>query len=246
MTSRIEIDILLPLWHQSTKKGKEGARRSKSLVILTTETTLGVVVVRLHGHPIGGGKRGEGMIIKRRNQKGELIELVDTHPIGKAPLVAYAHLLALTSVTTPSKHALKHLEDTAGGGRRRAGQRRSSYAKTSRPRRSWGEGHIPGNDRSYRELGFEIGNLMVLQELNLGNYLNHHLDLWGIPTTTECCPRDTDYLLNHVVKYWEPLFLNREMNKVLLVLRTSGRVSNPRSQSSTEKVVKSVQLWKKV
>jgi hypothetical protein len=33
MTSRIEIDILLSLWHQSTKKGKEGARGSKSLVV---------------------------------------------------------------------------------------------------------------------------------------------------------------------------------------------------------------------
>jgi hypothetical protein len=33
MTSRIEIDILLSLWHQITKKGKEGARGSKSLVV---------------------------------------------------------------------------------------------------------------------------------------------------------------------------------------------------------------------
>jgi hypothetical protein len=132
MTSRIEIDILLPLWHQSTKKGKDRVRGSKSLIIvtivatfvffiLTAGTTLGIVVVCLHSHPISGGKRGQGIIIKRRHRKGELIKVVDTHPIGEVPLVAYEHIWALTSVTTPSEHALKHPKDTTRGGGRGAG-----------------------------------------------------------------------------------------------------------------------------
>jgi hypothetical protein len=70
--------------------------------------------------------------------------------------------------------------------------------------------------------------------------------LWGIPTTTESYPRDADNLLKHIVKHKEPLLLVIVLNKVLLILRASGGVSNPRSQCSTEKAVKSVQLWKKI
>jgi hypothetical protein len=139
MTSRIEIDILLPPLASKHKKGK----RSKSLIvvivvvfILIAGTTLGIIIVHFHGHPIGSGKRGKGITIKRGHRKGELVKLIDTHPIGEAPLDAYEHVLALMSVMTPSKHALKHPKDTTGGGARIAGWRRSSCARTSRPRRS--------------------------------------------------------------------------------------------------------------
>jgi hypothetical protein len=60
------------------------------------------------------------------------------------------------------------------------------------------------------------------------------------------CPQDTDELLKHVAKHRELLLLHIELDKVLLVLSTSGGVSNPRSQSRTEKSVKSVKLWPEV
>jgi hypothetical protein len=116
----------------------------------------------------------------------------------------------------------------------------------SRLRRSWSGGHILGDDRSCGELWLQIGDLMILEELNPGYLLNHHHDLWGISTTVESYPRDADNLLKHIVKHRELLLLDIELNQISLVLRTSGGISNPGGQSSTEKVVKSVQLWQKV
>jgi hypothetical protein len=82
---------------------------------------------------------------------------------------------------------------------------------------------------------------MIHEELNPGYLLNHHCDLWSIPTTAESYPRDADNLLKHRVKHREPLLLDIVLNKVLLILRACGGVSNPRSQCSSEKAVKSVQ-----
>jgi hypothetical protein len=75
---------------------------------------------------------------------------------------------------------------------------------------------------------------MILEELNPEYLLNHHHDLRGIPTTAESCPRDVDNLLKHIVKRREPLLLDIELNQVSLVLTTSGGVSNPGGQSSTD------------
>jgi hypothetical protein len=115
----IDRQTLLPLWHQGTKKGKEGAHRSESLIIvllvivtffffiiiLAAGTTLNVVVVGLHGHDVCSGKSSEGVNIKRRHRERKL---VDAQLLVLAPLVAKEHILALTSVMTPSKHTLEH------------------------------------------------------------------------------------------------------------------------------------------
>jgi hypothetical protein len=96
-----------------------------------------------------------------------------------------------------------------------------------------------------QELWHEISDLMILGELNPGYLLNHHHDLWGILTIAESYPRDVDNLLKHIVKHRESLLLDIVLNKVPLILRASGGVSNPRSQCSIDKAVKGVQLWKK-
>jgi hypothetical protein len=87
---------------------------------------------------------------------------------------------------------------------------------------------------------------VVLQEINPEYPLNHHHDLCGIPTTVKSCPWDTDDLMKYVVKHRELLLLHIELDKVPLILRTSGGVSNPGSQGRTEKSVNSVQLWPEV
>jgi hypothetical protein len=66
------------------------------------------------------------------------------------------------------------------------------------------------------------------------------------PTTVENYPQDADNLLKHIVKHREPLLLDIVLNKILLILRESEGVCIPRSQCSTEKMVKSVQLWKEI
>jgi hypothetical protein len=64
-----------------------------------------------------------------------------------------------------------------------------------------GGGNIHYDGRSCRVLRLEIGDLMVLQELLSGDPLNHHYDLWGIPTTAESCPGNVDDLLKHKGKH---------------------------------------------
>jgi hypothetical protein len=87
---------------------------------------------------------------------------------------------------------------------------------------------------------------MVLQELNLRHLLNHHHDLWGVPTTAKSCTRNADDLLKNEVENPKGLLLDIDLDEVPLILRTSGGISNPRSQGSTEEAVKCKQLWQEV
>jgi hypothetical protein len=64
-----------------------------------------------------------------------------------------------------------------------------------------GRGNIYRDGRSYQVLGLEVDDLIVLQEFPISDPLNHHHDLWGIPTTAESCPGNTDDLLKHKVKH---------------------------------------------
>jgi hypothetical protein len=87
---------------------------------------------------------------------------------------------------------------------------------------------------------------MVLQELPACHLLDYHHNLWGISTTVKSCPRNADDLMKHEVKNLKRLLLDIELDGVPLKLKTSCTISNAWSQSSTEKAVNSVQLWKKV
>jgi hypothetical protein len=68
----------------------------------------------------------------------------------------------------------------------------------------------------------------------------------GIATTVQSCPRNTDDLLKDEVKHRKSLLRDIKLNEVTLILRTSCRIPNARSQGSTEETVESVQLWKEV
>jgi hypothetical protein len=68
----------------------------------------------------------------------------------------------------------------------------------------------------------------------------------GIPTTAESCLRNADDLLKDEVKHEKALLLDIKLNEVPLILRTSCRIPNVRSQGSTEETVESVKLWKEV
>jgi hypothetical protein len=145
----------------------------------------------------------------------------------------------------PSEHTLEHPQDTAGGGRR-GSRRRRSCARVCRARSSRGGRDILGDDGGCRKLWLEIGDLMVLQELNFGHLLDHHHDLWGIPTAAKDIPGDADNLGQHEGEHVEGLLLDIELDEVPLILRTSCSISNPQSQCSTEEAVKSVKLWKEI
>jgi hypothetical protein len=68
-------------------------------------------------------------------------------------------------------------------------------ARSHRSRRN-----IHSDGRSYQVLRLKVGDLMVLQELPFGHLLDHHHNLWGIPTTAKSYPRNADDLLMHKVK----------------------------------------------
>jgi hypothetical protein len=51
-----------------------------------------------------------------------------------------------------------------------------------------------------RVLRLEVGYLMVLQEFPSCHPLDHHHNLWGIPTTAMRCPGNADDLLKDEVK----------------------------------------------
>jgi hypothetical protein len=115
------------------------SRRSESLIvvpivalafifflILTARTILGIIISNLSGRDISGGKRGKRIIIKRRHGRRKFVELIDGHLLVLSPLVSQEYVLALTGVTTPSKHTLKNPKDTAERGRRAVQRRRRS------------------------------------------------------------------------------------------------------------------------
>jgi hypothetical protein len=61
-------------------------------------------------------------------------------------------------------------------------------------------GNVHSDGRSCRVLGLEVGDLMVLREPPSGDPLDHHHNLWDIPTIAESYPRNADDLLKHEVK----------------------------------------------
>jgi hypothetical protein len=106
--------------------------------------------------------------------------------------------------------------------------------------------NIHNDGRSCQVLRLEVDYLMVLQEFPACDPLDHHHNLWGISTTVKSCHKNADNLCQHESKEREWLLQDIELDNVPLILRISCSISNAWSQSDMEKVVKSVQLWKKV
>jgi hypothetical protein len=100
---------------------------------------------------------------------------------------------------TPSKHALEHPQVTAGGGGS-GSRRRRSCARAGGVRSHRSGRNIHSDCRSCGVLRLDVGYLMVLQEFPFYHPLDHHDNLWGIPTTVKSCPRNADDLLKNEVK----------------------------------------------
>jgi hypothetical protein len=183
--------------HQKGERRSSEPKRWSLIIILIIVTLLVILILiaggiggvegSLHGCYVDGGERGKGVLIKRWVRKRKLIKVINAHLLILTALVAQKHILALMGASTPGEHALDHPQDTARGGGG-GGRRRSSCVRASGARSRITGGNIHRDDWSCWVLRLEIGYLMVLQEVLLCHLLDHHHNLWGIPTAVKSGP----------------------------------------------------------
>jgi hypothetical protein len=92
-------------------------------------------------------------------------------------------------------------------------------------------------------LWLDAGDEDVLQKVYASHFLNHHHNSRGIAATLERSLRDVENLNQDVVEDTKGLLLNIVLDEVVLILRTSGGISNLRSQGGSKEIVEAIKLW---
>jgi hypothetical protein len=88
-----------------------------------------------------------------------------------------------------------------------------------------------------------VGNEDILHKLSSWHFLNHHHNLRCLATTAKRSLGDVENLNQDIVEDAKWLIINIVLDEVPLILRTSGVISNPRSQGGAKKAVKATKLW---
>jgi hypothetical protein len=91
-------------------------------------------------------------------------------------------------------------------------------------------------------LRLDVSDAHVLDKCDAEDLLDHQHNLRGISTVPERTHRDIDNFTQDIIKQTKWPLLQIKQDQVALILRTSGGISNARSQGGSKVAVEGVAL----